>query len=685
MRLVTKEHRGWHDFDGILTLSPTSKSSPGDDPIDYNTLGTLIALMLELKKRDGLARICEFETPRGTVETPALMPVINPNQVLISASEMSSKFGTQIVITNAYIIFKNPNLRERALGQGLHSLLGFDGPIMTDSGAFQSHVYGDVDVSNKEILAFQSSIGSDISTILDVFSEPFESEEVARGKMEETLRRAEEATKLKENGFLAGAVQGSTYPEMREECASRLSGMGFEVHALGGMVPLLENYRFQDVVNLILASKRGLDPSKPVHLFGAGHPMIFALIALLGCDLFDSSSYAKYAKSGRMMFPFGTRRVSDLTRNFCGCPACRSTSMEEMAKDERKIAEHNLYVSFQELSRVKQAIEEGTIWELAETRCRSHPSLLSALRKLKEHNPYLERFEPASRRAAFFFTGQESLDRPVIWRLNRRILERYKPREADLLIELPESNKPFSMAQKEDVHLLKSSLNALLVVNSAIGQIPIELDEIYPVAQSLIPANVSGEELREKRKEEFDCTFNIAKRVHWKGKETLEILEDFLEKRSYDLDRERIEAVADYQFGKGCGKLFTEGSLKMVKSKITGKIRNVLLGGKHVLSMRAHDGLFTLKLDGGRILHSFLSSPKLRVVVSQESAKFNREGRNVFAGFVIECDEDLRPGDECLVVEEQDELVAVGRTTMNREEMLAFKKGVAVHVREGVG
>ena len=89
----------------------------------------------EMKDRDGLARICTLATGHGTIETPTLMPVINPNRIIIPPGEMPKKFGAQAIITNSYILGKS--MRDEVLEKGVHSLLGFQGPIMTDSGAFQ--------------------------------------------------------------------------------------------------------------------------------------------------------------------------------------------------------------------------------------------------------------------------------------------------------------------------------------------------------------------------------------------------------------------------------------------------------------------------------------------------------------------------------------------------------------------
>jgi len=152
----------------------------------------------------------------------------------------------------------------------------------------------------------------------------------------------------------------------------------------------------------------------------------------------------------------------------------------------------------------------------------------------------------------------------------------------------------------------------------------------------------------------------------------------------FDIDMARIKAVADYQFGKGTASILFDGKVTLVKSKTTEKIRNVLVDGAHVLSMRANDGFFTLRPEGAKRLRKGFAPPRMRVIVNRDSVEFNREGKSVFCNFVIDCDEDVRPNDEVLVVDESDNLVAIGRAMLTRDEMVAFKKGLAVKVREGV-
>src|ERR1700704_308090 len=358
--------------------------------------------MFEVRERDGLGRIGLLETRHGRVTTPALLPVVNPNRPVIAPADLASRFHSEILITNAYILRRGPH-RDSVLRQGVHEFLGFSGAVMTDSGAFQSHVYGDVDVTNAEVIEFEKRIGADFGTMLDVFSEPSHDRARAASDVDETIRRAKEADSLREEMALVGAVQGGLHPDLRERCAREVSALGVSVCAIGGVVPLLEAYRFPDLVRVIIASKKGLDPSKPVHLFGAGHSLVFPLAALLGCDLFDSASYAKYARDGRMLFADGTRHAAELRESGCPCPVCTDHPMNEIAKDETLLAEHNLHTCFGAIREVRRAIAQGDLWELVERRARAHPTLLVALRELRHHNEFLEEFEPVARRGALYY------------------------------------------------------------------------------------------------------------------------------------------------------------------------------------------------------------------------------------------------------------------------------------------
>ena len=128
-----------------------------------------------------------------------------------------------MVITNSYITKNDEKLRDKALEKGVHGLLDFNGPIMTDSGTFQSYVYGNVNVDPLEIVEFQRNIGSDIGTILDIFGNPNQTRIQAKNGVIETIKRAKQSMNIKGDMILACTIQGSIYPDLREFCASKLS------------------------------------------------------------------------------------------------------------------------------------------------------------------------------------------------------------------------------------------------------------------------------------------------------------------------------------------------------------------------------------------------------------------------------------------------------------------------------
>lgn len=679
----------------------------------------------EIKDRDGLARIGRFKTRSGILPTPVLLPVINPNNLTVLPEQMERELGVSGYITNGYIIHSHADLKERALEKGIHDLLGTKLPVMTDSGTFQMYVYGEFGEKGKtatspsvdpdEIIKFQAAIKSDIITILDLFTDPSVPYDEAERRAAETLIRARSAVPFKDESALACTVQGGMFPDLRKRAASDLNEVDCEVHPIGGVVPLMENYRYSEIVKVVLAAKSVLKPDRPVHLFGAGHPMIFPLAVYLGCDIFDSSSYAKYAQADRLMFPDGTRHLADIQDLPCGCVICSKYSaseLKELPGPERKVqlALHNLHASFNELKAVRQAIMEGTLREMVEKRAAAHPYLFEALKELGQHTEFLERYEPLARKR-FMYTGPGSSTRPELYRYKKRFFERYKlPETKNLIIfEDKTGQKPYSAQFASEIQAVSDSITAHFMAISFFGPVPIELDEMYPLAQSVIPTELGFEDRDRINKlmERFAHRHRHVFGIIWDGEETLDFLKGAgdgkpvspgVEKEKEpgevttvlaDIDVLRTAAVADLQFGSGAGEILTgypdcTGELTFRKSPSTGRIRNVYRNGEHILSFRAGTGFLALKPAGAELLRKALPKLALRVVVEQDSVEFNREGKNVFAKFVIDCDDNIRVGDEVLVVSESDELAAIGRSAMTRFEMLSFKKGIAVKVKEGI-
>ncbi len=397
--------------------------------------------VFEVHRYAAAGRLGELRVPRAdaTVETPALLPVVNPHVQAIDPARLASDFGAEMLITNAYVLYGSDDLREPARERGLHDLLGFDGPIMTDSGSFQLAEYGEIDVDTPEILRFQHEIGSDVATPVDIPTPPDVTREAAASERETTQERIEQAAAMDLDDVLVTApIQGSTYPDLRETAAREAAETDLDIVPIGGVVPLLRNYRFADVVDVVAAAKRGLPESAPVHLFGAGHPMMFALAVAMGCDLFDSAAYALYARDGRYLTVRGTEHLEDLEYLPCECPVCTEFSPHELrnrAESERArlLAEHNLHVSFGEMRRVKDALSRGTLLELVDTRARGHPAMLDGYRALLDHADLLEATDPVST-DAFFYLSAESAARPEVRRHHDR-LDRLDPDGPILLTE----------------------------------------------------------------------------------------------------------------------------------------------------------------------------------------------------------------------------------------------------------
>ncbi|MEM4160675.1 MAG: tRNA guanosine(15) transglycosylase TgtA [Thermoplasmata archaeon] len=645
--------------------------------------------MLELKERSGLGRICVMKTRHGSVETPALMPVINPNREIISLKEIE-QIGARIVITNAYIIKKS--FGEDAREKKLHALLGFDGPIMTDSGTFQSHVYGEVETTNLEIVEYQREIGSDIGTILDEFVEPEDTFDVARMKVEETIRRAKEAREIAGEMLLSTPVQGGLFPELRKLCAEKLSDIG-DFFPLGGIVPLLENYRFAEFVDAAMNTRMYLPPEVPVHFFGAGHPMVFGLACLMGADFFDSASYAKYASDNRYLTPAGTLHLEELEELPCECPVCSSTTGRELREMEekeriRKIAMHNLHVCFAELRRVKRAIRSNELWEYVEERAISHPKLQEALFRLMRYRKFLEKYEAIAGKS-FFYKSFLSFHRPAVSRFRRRVFERFfRNRKKPVLLIFPATQPPYLDRWHEIAEGVLKLTDADFIVPTPFGPIPLELSLLYPPGVAVLPETMGRDATASRNAWMLSLAHSheYGMAVYWEGERTMEAIEMLVpqSQATEDLLLRIVRSVCDFQFGVGAGEILCSGKVEIVRSKNTGRIRNILCNGKHILSMR-NDGFLNLKLEGARILLQHFPEPKLRCVVTRDSFEFNAKGKNVFAKFVVTMDAELVPGDEVIVVNEADELAAVGRALLTADEVRRFRQGIAVKVRESVG
>jgi queuine tRNA-ribosyltransferase len=295
------------------------------------------------------ARRSVFHTPRGAVELPAFMPVGTVGTVKGLTMDAVRATGAQMILGNTYHLALRPGEEiVRDLG-GLHRFMGWDGPILTDSGGFQvfslaqmtkvtedratfrSHVDGSlVELSPERAVAIQEALGSDVAMVLDhVVGLPntFEvlADAVARTKRwaERSLRVAKRADQV-----LFGIVQGGLFPELRVESARQLVELDFPGYAVGGLsvgeTPA-EMYAMLDVTVPELPTDR------PRYLMGVGTPRDLLEAIRRGIDLFDCVMPTRNGRNALAFTDEGTRRMRNLKYardeapldEQCPCPACR--------------------------------------------------------------------------------------------------------------------------------------------------------------------------------------------------------------------------------------------------------------------------------------------------------------------------------------------------------------------------
>jgi predicted RNA-binding protein (TIGR00451 family) len=147
----------------------------------------------------------------------------------------------------------------------------------------------------------------------------------------------------------------------------------------------------------------------------------------------------------------------------------------------------------------------------------------------------------------------------------------------------------------------------------------------------------------------------------------------------------RIRGVAGYQLGNHVGKVLFPDSVRVTRSPRTGKVKLIYLRGQLLATLRSHDGLLSLNIQGARrILRGLGQEAPLKVVVKEGFEDFAKSGRNLFAKHVLSADPKIRSQNEAIVTDVKGRLVAVGRAILSGEEMICFKLGVAVKVRRGI-
>jgi len=149
-------------------------------------------------------------------------------------------------------------------------------------------------------------------------------------------------------------------------------------------------------------------------------------------------------------------------------------------------------------------------------------------------------------------------------------------------------------------------------------------------------------------------------------------------------DLVKLRGVANFQFGKNVGDALFPDLVEVVRSSKTKRIKLIYYKNELLATLRPTDGYLSLSLPGAKRILRKVKNPPSLVVVRSDIGDFIKKGRNVFAKHTIKADDEIRPQDEVIVVDQKGTLLAVGRAMLSGEEMLSFKSGVAVRVRRGL-
>lgn len=342
------------------------------------------------------ARAGRLTTPHGVVETPIFMPVGTNATVKTLDPDDLDEVGAQIILANTYHLSVRPgHARIERLG-GLHRFMGWDRPILTDSGGFQvvslgelrkisedgvrfrSHLDGAlIDYTPEHAIAVQQALGSDIAVCLDQPVPPGSSSrpEVAEATAR-THRWAERCLEAhtRPDQALFGIIQGGLEPDLRAESAAAIAALPFDGLCIGGLAgdeTAAQRRAALDVVIPLLA-----DDPRPRYLMGLGSPIDLLDAVDAGVDMFDSVLPARVARNATLWVPEGRINIRNArflddprpVQDGCPCRLCRSFSRAYLAHllragemlGYRLATCHNLTFTLDFMDKIRSAIRAGT-------------------------------------------------------------------------------------------------------------------------------------------------------------------------------------------------------------------------------------------------------------------------------------------------------------------------------------
>ena len=359
--------------------------------------------MYQIIARDGHAKSARFTTVHGTVETPVFMNVATAAAIKggVSAADLE-EIGTQIALCNTYHLRLRPGDDIVYRMGGLHAFMGWNGPILTDSGGFQvfslatmrtitergvrfrSHIDGrTLLMGPEESIRIQSHLGSTIAMAFDECPPALAERGYVRGSVERTtrwlVRCAKELRRLNENPYtinpkqlLFGINQGAVHDDIRIEHAKRIAEMELPGYAVGGLAVGETHAQMYHVLEQVAPH---LPSDKPLYLMGVGTPENILESVERGVDFFDCVYPTRNGRHGHVYTADG--RLNLMNKRFlhderpleegCACPACRRYSRAYVrhllkageALGLRLAVTHNLFFYNRLMADIRGAIREG--------------------------------------------------------------------------------------------------------------------------------------------------------------------------------------------------------------------------------------------------------------------------------------------------------------------------------------
>lgn len=338
------------------------------------------------------ARVGELTTRHGLVSTPAFLPVASQGTVKTLTPEEIKGIGINIILGNAYHLYLRPGIDVIERLGGLHRFMGWDGPMLTDSGGYQifslahlcrvsddgvvfrSHIDGSEHRLTPElVIELQQRLGADIIMTLDECQAVSASMATAREAVERTYRWAVRCRKHHQSSeqLLFGIVQGSIFPELRQQSAEAITSLDFSGYAIGG----LSLGEPKELTWAMIAKTIPFLPAdKPRYLMGSGSPEDIIEGVSWGIDLFDSALPTRVARNGALFTMQGRKNIRKATYKTkespidvgCDCYTCRMFStayLYHLFKCEELLAYrlatiHNLRFVTRLLEQIRKAIQE---------------------------------------------------------------------------------------------------------------------------------------------------------------------------------------------------------------------------------------------------------------------------------------------------------------------------------------